>query len=307
MNKYNHDGTFKKRNWIFLSPEKLKKESNFKNNHEKVNFISSEFKSYSKIFSSCLKEILENENYIDLKNFLTQFDTDKPKFDDSSHLNIQNVSNSSSDRHTLMTSESVSTLLSDIEDINDLIDKISTKKNLKVYTRKHMQWLLKQEKLYEHKNESTDKNYGRKGILKEKKNHSLKKIKNFCKWAEENFGEGTVSFDELINSIKEYLPFISILTEFTEAETNCIERIKNLPTEIYKKHVDDKIGKDVPCVRKYKKNEAELKQDLKLQKISNDINQKNKNLMHKIMNAPGVKLYIDYAKMKRNGRGPFGI
>jgi hypothetical protein len=38
----------------------------------------------------------------------------------------------------------------------------------------------------------------------------------------------------------------------------------------------------------------------------NETNKKNENLINKIKNAPGAKLFIDYVR-KKNGKSPFGI
>ena len=98
------------------------------------------------------------------------------------------------------------------------------------YTRVRMHWLLQQDKVQSLPNAKFQKDLieENKVIIFRRNNIN---IESFCRWVENNFGEGVLSIEELKKStIEMVLPFIPVLIDFQEAKYNCIDNINhNLP------------------------------------------------------------------------------
>ena len=284
----------KYRNWIFIRPEKLNKKYHFKSHLENIECISNALESYIKTFNNYLKNALENKEYNNLKKI---FETNlkESEWEHFFNLEPENIENCNT-----IKSDSSITINNDEEVKN--VESVQLKN---FYTRLRMHWLLQQDKVQSLPNAKFQKDLieENKVIIFRRNNIN---IESFCRWVENNFGEGVLSIEELKKStIEMVLPFIPVLIDFQEAKYNCIDNINHNLPNIHKANSNNLYKESkVKC-----KDDGELNKNEKEKFIANSksLNQKNKILTQKLKNAPGIKLFIDYAKQKRNGISPLGL
>ncbi len=286
----------KKRNWLFLDTGKITRKENIRN-LDKIECISKKLETYNKFFNYYFEEALGGERSSDLGKILKNFDLEyKEIASNEIKFNLENL-------------KEFDEIKSGVNENINCVKKVSRIHLRKPYCRYHMMWLYNQEKLFKNKSlKNFSQNYDGKNKINLKIN-TMKKIEKFCSWAEKNFGEKVVTFDDSIKSIHLILPFISVLTEFRESEINCIDSLKHSQVETQVKKLIKMNRKSIAetiCVKYHKKKDTQKRDSEKKSSDLNETNKKNENLINKIKNAPGAKLFIDYVR-KKNGKSPFGI